>query len=56
MSKNLIENDEYTLTRFCSEKGKLGYQITQKILGRYNYVQIAKKDIQNMLKAIKEDE
>jgi len=58
MSKNLIENDEYTLTRFCSGKGKLGYQITQWNEDKHNWdwIQLTKKDIQNMLKAIEEDE
>jgi len=58
MSKNLIENDEYMLTRFCSGKGKLGYQITQWNEDKHDYdwIQLTKEDIQVILTAIKENE
>jgi len=57
MSKNLITKEKYTLTRYAKGNGTLGYQITQeRTAGHYDYVQLTKKDIQNMLKAIKEDE
>ena len=57
MSKNLIENDDYTVTRFCIDKGKLGYQITQKTHDdlSFDYVVLTRQDILNILKKIEED-
>ena len=58
MSKNLVENRNYILTRYCMGKKKLGYQITQKTHNdlSYDYVLLTKKNLQHMLKKIEEDE
>ena len=58
MSKNLVENKNYTLTRYYIGRRGLGYQITQKTHGdlSYDYVLLTKKNLQHMLKKIEEDE
>ena len=57
MTKNLIENKRYTLTRYCCIGKKLGYQITQRTHGdsMFDYVTLTKQDIKQILKKIEEN-
>ena len=57
MSKNLIENDNYTVTRFYISNGKLGYQITQRTHNdlSFDYVLLTKQELLHILKRIEED-
>ena len=57
MSTELIEEDEnkgYNLTRFWNGEGGIVFQITQK--HNYSHVELSKKDIEYILKKIKENE
>ena len=55
MSKELLDNPEFSLTRFGKGNGKVAYQITQlnKQTNRHEYVCLTEKQIDRILKKIR---
>lgn len=55
MATELIDNDDYNLTRFGKGNGKVAYQITQlnEQTNRHEYVCLTEKQIDRILKKIR---
>lgn len=52
MSTNIHTINNTTITRYYAGPEGVKYQLTQRINGQFNYVQLTKAELENILKII----